>query len=98
MNNETFAELLSSVQEGADILRGRKSPSRSFEVKAQDVKSIRERLGLSQRQFAALMGVSIDTLQNWEQNRRKPRGAARTLLLIAAKHPEAVLDVLQQPS
>lgn len=98
MNSETFAELLSGVQEGADILRGRKSPSRSFEVNAQDVKTIRERLGLSQRQFAALMGVSIDTLQNWEQNRRKPRGAARTLLLIAAKHPEAVLDVLQQPS
>lgn len=95
MNNETFAEFLASVQEGADILQGRKAPSRSFEVNAQDVKSIRERLGLSQRQFAALMGVSIDTLQNWEQNRRRPRGAARTLLLIAAKHPEAVLDVLQ---
>jgi len=95
MNNETFAELLSSVQEGADILAGRKAPSRSFEVHARDIKAIRERLGLSQRQFAALMGVSVDTLQNWEQNRRKPRGAARTLLLIADKHPEAILDVLQ---
>lgn len=95
MNNETFAELLASVQEGADILHGRKSASRSFEANGQDVKAIRERLGLSQRQFAALMGVSIDTLQNWEQNRRKPRGAARTLLLIAAKHPEAVLEIVR---
>lgn len=95
MNNETFVELLTSIQEGAEILRGRKTPSRSFEVNAQDIKTIRERLGLSQRQFAALMGVSVDTLQNWEQNRRKPRGAARTLLLIAARHPEAMLDVLQ---
>lgn len=95
MNNQMFAELLSSVQEGAEILQGRKSPARSFEVKAQDIKTIRERLGLSQRQFAALMGVSVDTLQNWEQNRRKPRGAARMLLLIAATHPEAVLDILQ---
>lgn len=94
MNNETFTELLSSIQEGAEILQGRKPPSRAFEVNAGDVKAIRERLGLSQRQFAALMGVSVDTLQNWEQNRRKPRGAARTLLLIAARHPEVILDVL----
>jgi putative transcriptional regulator len=64
-------------------------------VHARDIKAIRERLGLSQRQFAALMGVSVDTLQNWEQNRRKPRGAVRTLLLIADKHPEAILDVIQ---
>jgi putative transcriptional regulator len=95
MNNDTFTELISSVQEGADILRGRRLPSREFDITFQDVKAIRERLGLSQHQFAALLGVSIDTLQNWEQNRRKPRGAARTLLLIAAKHPEIVLDVLQ---
>jgi len=95
MNSDTFTELLSSVQEGADILRGRRPPSREFDITFQDVKAIRERLGLSQRQFAALMGVSIDTLQNWEQNRRKPRGAARTLLLIAAKHPETILDILK---
>lgn len=95
MNNDTFTELLSSIQEGAEILQGRKSPSRAFEVNAQDIKAIRERLGLSQRQMANLMGVSVDTLQNWEQNRRKPRGAARTLLLIAARHPEAVLDIMR---
>ena len=95
MNNETFTELLSSIQEGAEILQGRKPPSRAFEVNAEDIKAIRERLGLSQRQFAALMGVSIDTLQNWEQNRRKPRGAARTLLLIAARYPEAILEIMR---
>ncbi len=95
MNNDTFTELLSSIQEGAEILQGRKNPSRTFEVNAQDIKAIRERLGLSQRQMANLMGVSVDTLQNWEQNRRKPRGAAKTLLLIAARHPEAVLDIMR---
>lgn len=94
MNNDTFTELLSSIREGAEILQGRKNPSRTFEVNAQDIKAIRERLGLSQRQMANLMGVSVDTLQNWEQNRRKPRGAAKTLLLIAARHPEAVLDIM----
>lgn len=95
MNNDTFTELLSSIREGAEILQGRKNPSRAFEVNAQDIKSIRERLGLSQRQMANLMGVSVDTLQNWEQNRRKPRGAARTLLLIAARHPEAILEIMR---
>ncbi|NJK93177.1 MAG: helix-turn-helix domain-containing protein [Blastochloris sp.] len=54
----------------------------------------RSSLGLSQNDFARLMGVSVDTLQNWEQGRRKPAGAARVLLRIAAKHPEAVLEVV----
>jgi putative transcriptional regulator len=52
----------------------------------------RASLGLSQNAFARLLGVSVDTLQNWEQGRRKPAGAARVLLRIAAKHPEAVLE------
>ncbi|MBS0212069.1 MAG: helix-turn-helix domain-containing protein [Proteobacteria bacterium] len=48
--------------------------------------------GLSQAQFAALLGVSIRTLQDWEQGRREPSGAARTLLRIAAKHPRIVRE------
>ena len=57
------------------------------------VSSVREKTGLSQPQFAALLGVSVRTLQEWEQGRRAPSGAARTLLLIAAKNPRALLDV-----
>jgi putative transcriptional regulator len=57
------------------------------------VSSIREKTGLSQPKFAALLGVSIRTLQEWEQGRRAPSGAARTLLLVAAKNPHALLDV-----
>ena len=57
------------------------------------VSSIRERTGLSQEQFARLLGVSVRTLQEWEQGRRAPSGAARTLLLIAAKNPRALLEV-----
>ena len=49
--------------------------------------------GLTQVQFAALLGVSKRTLEQWEQGRRAPSGAARTLLLIAAKNPRALLDV-----
>lgn len=53
-----------------------------------DIKQIRDHLRLSQNGFAAFLGVSIRTLQDWEQGRRKPRGAARSLLQIAAHNPE----------
>ena len=57
------------------------------------VATIRERTGLSQARFAALLGVSVRTLQEWEQGRRAPSGAARTLLMVAAKNPHALLEV-----
>jgi len=57
------------------------------------VSSIRERTGLSQVKFAVLLGVSVRTLQEWEQGRRAPSGAARTLLMVAAKNPQALLEV-----
>ncbi|MCW8829221.1 MAG: type II toxin-antitoxin system MqsA family antitoxin [Gammaproteobacteria bacterium] len=56
---------------------------------AQD---IRKKLGLSQEAFAGLIGVSIRTLQDWEQGRRKPTGPAKALLRIVEKHPEVLLD------
>jgi putative transcriptional regulator len=62
-------------------------------VNVPSVAAIRERTGLSQAKFAALLGVSVRTLQEWEQGRRAPSGAARTLLLVAAKSPEALLAV-----
>ena len=57
------------------------------------VSAIREKTGLSQSRFAQLLGVSLRTLQEWEQGRRVPSGAARTLLLIAEKNPRALLEV-----
>ena len=53
----------------------------------------RRQVGLSQSEFAALLGVSVRTLQDWEQGRREPSGAAKTLLRIAARNPKAVLEV-----
>jgi putative transcriptional regulator len=52
----------------------------------------RKKMGMSQMEFARLIGVSTRTLQEWEQGRRSPTGAARTLLKIAAQNPEAVLE------
>jgi len=57
------------------------------------VKKIRDQYGLSQDKFAILMGISTATLRNWEQGRRKPEGPARVLLQVAAKHPDALLDL-----
>lgn len=94
MNEILFAELLESVREGGAILRGEKEPSRKFEIAAPDVRHIREQYKLSQSEFATMLGVSVKTLQNWEQGRRTPHGAARVLLQVAAKHPEAVWDVV----
>lgn len=95
MKDELFSELVESVREGGAILRGEKEPSRTFEVEPPDVQAIRDSYQLSQSEFAALLGISVDTLQNWEQGRRTPAGPARVLLQIAAKHPEAVWDVVK---
>jgi putative transcriptional regulator len=62
-------------------------------INVPTVATVREKTGLSQSRFAELLGVSVRTLQEWERGRRAPSGAARTLLLIAAKNPRALLDV-----
>lgn len=93
MKKELFNELLQSVQEAVAIERGTASPSRTFTVTtANDVVRTRTKLGISQTKFARLLGISEDTLQNWEQGRRKPTGAAKVLLKIAARHPNVVLE------
>ncbi|MCI0550597.1 MAG: helix-turn-helix domain-containing protein [Anaerolineae bacterium] len=95
MKDELFNELVTSVREGGKILRGKAKPSRKFVVETPNVKRIRSNYKLSQTEFAALMGISVKTLRNWEQGRRVPEGAARVLLQVAAKHPEAIWDVVK---
>ena len=76
-----------------DGLREIKSGGYGRIFNVPDVSSIREKTGLSQSRFAALLGVSVRTLQDWEQGRRAPSGAARTLLMVADRNPRALLDV-----
>ena len=95
MKKALFDELLASVRQGGAIMRDEMSPSRVFEFAEPDVRLIRERYGLTQEKFARLLGISVATLRNWEQGRRKPEGAARILLQVAVRHPEAVLDAVQ---
>lgn len=77
-------------------MKGKKKPSRKYNFENPDPKIIREKLGLSQTKFAKLLGISVGTLQNWEQGRRKPDGPAKILLNVAAKYPEAVLNTVFQ--
>jgi putative transcriptional regulator len=78
------AELLQSVRE---------MKAGQVRVVSSPVIEARNKTGLSQSQFAALMGVSVRTLQGWEQGRKQPSGAARTLLAIASSNPKALLAV-----
>src|SRR6266478_9652760 len=94
MKAKMFEELLGSVREGGAILRGQNKSSRRFVVEAAGVRAIRERTSLSQSEFADLIGVSVKTLQNWEQDRRRPTGPAAALLRIIAHEPKlAVLAI-----
>jgi putative transcriptional regulator len=96
MKKDVFEELLESVRQGGQIMRGERKPSRVFSVEEPDARKIRQLYGLSQEKFARLIGISVATLRNWEQGRRSPEGPAKVLLRVAAKHPEAVLDVVRE--
>ena len=94
MNKKDFANLTASIREAGRIRRGETKPSRVAEFAAVDVKAIRRRLGKSQPEFACMIGVSVATLRNWEQGRRRPEGPARALLKVAAMNPEMVAAAL----
>jgi putative transcriptional regulator len=97
MRKDLFDELVESVKQMKEIEAGRLKPSRVTRARdvvgdEVDVARLRARFKLSQAKFAALLGISVGTLQNWEQNRRRPEGPAKVLLRVAALHPEALLS------
>ena len=82
------ADLLRSVKQ---MRRGKAARVTKIELPA--AAAARAKTGLSQQDFANLLGVSTRTLQDWEQGRREPTGAAKTLLKVAASHPKILLDL-----
>jgi putative transcriptional regulator len=94
MKKQDFENLVESVRQAGAIRRGEAEPSRVTQIAPMDVKAIRQRLKKSQSEFARMIGVSVSTLQNWEQGRRRPEGPARALLKVAAENPEAVSAAL----
>ena len=94
MKEKDFKKLLQGIDEMRAIQKGTLKPSRVFKFSPIEVKKIRAKLHKTQTQFAYMIGVSIDTLQNWEQGRRRPEGPALALLRVAEVAPEAVLKAL----
>lgn len=94
MDKELFDQVHQSMKEAVAIAKGDMQPSRVFTVQQPDVKVVREKIGLSQAMFAAMIGVKVKTLQNWEQHRRNPTGAAAALLTIFDREPETAMGVL----
>ncbi len=94
MKKADFEQLLESVHQAGEIAAGRKRPARVFKVAATNIKSLRTRTRLSQPDFAALLGVEVSTLRNWEQGRREPTGPAKALLRAIRNDPKNVLRAL----
>jgi putative transcriptional regulator len=94
MRKKDFDQLVASIRQAGRIRRGEIKPSRVTQFASPDIRAIRRRLGQSQTEFARMIGVSVATLQNWEQGRRRPHGPARALLKVAAINPQAVAAAL----
>ena len=94
MDKALFSELIDSMTEMREIVRGERAPSREFHVDAVRVKEIRQATGLSQSKFAGVIQVDIGTLRNWEQGRREPTGPAKALLRAIERDPKHVLAAL----
>ena len=85
MEPKLFKKLMQSVKEADAILR---------QERGVQIKDVRENLGFSQTQFATLLGIPTDSLRNWEQGKRHPTGAARTLIKALSNNPKAVLKAI----
>jgi len=94
MNRQLFEDLSKSIKEAGKIRRGQIKPSRVFTYNAVDIRKLRESVNVSQSKFARMIGVSTDTVQNWEQGRRRPRGPAMALLRVFQRNPKVVVGAL----
>ena len=93
MDQNRFSKLVESIDEMKAHRRGEIDlpADRIRFVDEPDPRDVRKALGLNQSDFAHVLGVSIKTVQNWEQGRRSPRGPAKKLLEVAASHPDVLL-------
>jgi len=94
MRNKDFKDLLTSIDQARKIHAGKMKPGKISKFHPIIVTNIRRKLHVSQARFAHIIGVSVDTLQNWEQGRRMPEGPALALLKVAEANPEAVIRAL----
>ena len=92
--NTAFESIKQGLTEAIDFAQGKTSKAVVHEFSPIDVKAIREKIGMSQSEFASAFGISLGTLRHWERGDRKPRGPALVLLNVVAKEPRVVLKAL----
>ena len=92
--SEAFKSIKQGLSEAIEYAKGKSTKAIVHNFEAVDVKEIRANMGMSQREFASVFGVSLGTLRHWERGDRKPQGPALVLLNIVAKKPKAVLEAL----
>ncbi len=96
MSKKASKAIKSGLEDAIAYAKGDRTRGRARKVRIEDVdvRKLRQKLNLTQQQFAEVFGVSLATLRNWEQGRRMPEGPAKVLLNVIKKEPEAVLRAL----
>ena len=92
--SNAFESIKRGLTEAIDHASGKHSRAVVHEIGPLDVKAIRKKVGMSQKEFALAFGISLGTLRHWERGDRLPGGPARVLLNVVAREPQAVLRVL----
>lgn len=94
--SKAFDSIKAGLEQAKTHAEGNNSQVLIHKIEPVDVKAIRERTNMTQREFAASFGISLGTLRHWEQGKRQPRGPARVLLRVLAKEPAAVINAIKQ--
>lgn len=89
-----FESIQQGLKEAIEMVQGKKTGAIVHEISSIDVASLRNKIGMTQSQFASTFGISLGTLRHWERGDRTPRGPARVLLTVLAKNPGAVLGAI----
>jgi putative transcriptional regulator len=99
MSKKAFNNIMAGLQDALAYAKGDESAAARVvhvAVKAADIKTARKKIGLSRDAFARIFGLSAATLRKWENGERQPTGAARVLLTIISREPEAALRAIRQ--
>ena len=91
-----FTEIAEGLEDAKAHAKGEKSGVAEHVAKPLNVRAIREKVGMSQQRFCATFGISLGTLRHWEQGLRSPRGAARVLLKVVERNPQAVIQAINE--
>jgi len=94
--NKAYTEIGKGLDDAIAHAKGKRARAKEHRMEPIDVKSIRQKTGMSQQRFCATFGISIGTLRHWEQGLRSPRGAARVLLKVVENNPRAVIKAIAQ--